>query len=200
ALVFHAGLEIEENAECRHAGEAIHPAVMHLGVDGEAAVLEPLDEVVFPQRATAVERNGVQLRDQGPQLGHAAGLRQRMAADVPVEVELVVDDPDGVAEPERGRLEAAAIGRQDIEPRPRMLAKALEQILLAAGRLEGRHAPDMHRRLRRLQIEEGCVEHGKAFHGGLPATRRTAPGVMVWAPEQWSAISSTRSGTKPRAD
>jgi hypothetical protein len=39
--------------------------VVHLDVDRERAALEPFDEMVLPQRAAAIERDGVQLRDLG---------------------------------------------------------------------------------------------------------------------------------------
>ena len=123
-------------AERRHARDAVHRAVVHLDVDGEASLLQPFDESVLPQRAAAVERDRVQLRDQGPQLLHAAGLRQGGVADVVVEVQLVFDHPSRLVDAERRRLEATAIRRQEIEPRRRVLAEAGEEIVLRRLRLK----------------------------------------------------------------
>ena len=101
--MLRAGGKIEDDAERRHARERVHRAVMNLGVDGERAALEPFDEMVLPQRAAAVERDRVQLRDQGPQFLHAAGLRQGLVTDVVVEVQLVFDDPGRMVDAERRR-------------------------------------------------------------------------------------------------
>ena len=165
SLMLRAGREIVGDAERRHARDAVHRAMVHLDVDGEASILQSFDEMVLPERAAAVERDGVQPSDQGPQLLHAAGLRQRLVADMVVEVQLVFDHPGRMVDAERRRLEATAIRRQEIESRRDMLAEAGEEIVLRRRRLEDRHACDMHRRLRRLHVKEERVEQGKAFHG-----------------------------------
>ena len=83
--------------------------MVHFDVDGETSVLQPFDEVVLPQRAAAVERNGMKPRDQGPQFVHAAGLRQGGMANVIVEIQFVLDHPGGMVDAEWRRLKATAI-------------------------------------------------------------------------------------------
>src|SRR5271165_1059434 len=193
-FMLRAGRKIISDAERRHAGDPVHRAVMNLDVDGEGAALEPLDERVLPQRPTAVERDGVQLRDQRPQLLHATGLRQGGVTDVVVEVDLVFDDPGRMVDAERRGLEAAAIRGEEIESGRHMLAEAGEEIVPRRGGLKDRHAGDMHGRLGRLHVEEERVEQGETFHGEPPAARRTPLRASSSAPRQCPAISSTRSG------
>ena len=74
---------------------------MHLGVDRRLAGLQPLDDVELPQRAAAVEQARMQAADQLLQLLEGAGLGQHDAADVVVEIDVVVVDPDRVRQLER---------------------------------------------------------------------------------------------------
>src|SRR5436305_3180008 len=74
-------------------------AVMHLDIDRKGVVLESFDEVVLPKRAAAVERNGVQPGDQGPQLLHAPGLRQGLVGDVVVEIDFFLTTQAGWSMP-----------------------------------------------------------------------------------------------------
>ena len=196
ALVFRLRRKIVGDAERRHAGDAIHGGVMHLDVDGESVALQSFDEMVLPQGARMVERNGVKLRHQIAQLRHRSGLRQRGMANVIVEVQFVVDHPGRMIDAERRRFQPAAVGRQEIEPRRRMVAKAGEETVLKRRRLEDRHAPDLHRRLGRLHIEEEGVERGETIHGEPTARRRAPADAVSSACRQCSAISSTRSGTQ----
>ena len=193
--MLRAGSEIEGDAERRHAREPVHRAMMHLDVNGEGAVLEPFDEVILPQRAAAIERDGVQLRDQGPQLLHAAGLRQGLVADVVVEVHFVFDHPGRMVDAERRRLEAAAIRRQEIEPGRHVLAEAGEEIVLRRLRLENRDAGHVHGRLGRLHVEEERVDEGKTFHGEPSCGALALALRRVLGLQAMPAISSTSSGT-----
>jgi hypothetical protein len=73
----------------------------------------------------------------------AARRGQGGAAHVPAEVELVVVDPDRVRHRRRGRLQALAVARDEMQA----LADALEhpRVLEARPRLEDEHAADAHR-------------------------------------------------------
>src|SRR5208337_1713170 len=157
--------------------------------------LQPFDEMVLPQRAAAVERDGVQLRDQGPQFLHPAGLRQSFVTDVVVEVQLVLDHPGRMIDAERRRLEPTAIRRQKIESGRRVFVEAGEETVLRRRRLEDRHAADMHGRLGRLHIEEERIDKGKTFHGEPPAAHVAVFCAASSASRQCPAISSTSSGT-----
>ena len=57
-------------------GFAVHQRVVHLVVDREAAVRQPLDHVHLPARAMALEHRGVQVGDQLVQLLVGARRRQ----------------------------------------------------------------------------------------------------------------------------
>ena len=63
---------------------------------------DALDDRQLPQRARAVQAPRELVADELGQLVRAAGRRQRGAAHVPAEVELVVVDPDRVGHPARG--------------------------------------------------------------------------------------------------
>src|SRR5689334_20669263 len=72
---------------------------MDLGVDGEAAVFEALDEMRLPQRPAAVEQRAVPPRRQLEQLANAPRARhcrptQRLGA-----VHLVVERPGALGDP-----------------------------------------------------------------------------------------------------
>src|SRR5271157_5691485 len=84
----------------RHGGEAVHRAVMQLGVDHKAAALQALDQVIYPKRPRAVERHGVQTRHQLAQLRHIARLRQRKMTHMMVEIDVVDADPRRMIEAE----------------------------------------------------------------------------------------------------
>ena len=108
--------------------------MMHLYVDCEGVVLQAFDQIIFPQRAGAIERLFVQPRDEFSQLGQAPRLRQRDMANVVVEIDIAADDPGGMVEAEGRRRQPAKIGRQQIEAIGGMLAKRSEQVdILGAG-------------------------------------------------------------------
>ena len=79
------------------AGIAVVERVMDLGVGGEAAALEPLNQVELPKRVVPVERLAVQPRHQLQQLAHPPGPRQRRQPDVVLQVEVVLLGPPDVA-------------------------------------------------------------------------------------------------------
>jgi hypothetical protein len=98
------------------AGDAVDRAVVHLGDHADVAVGEPLDHVELPQRPRPVEGGGGDLGRQLGELAHAAGARGTDAADVEVEVEVGVLDPDGVTQPERHLDDPAAERRDEVQP------------------------------------------------------------------------------------
>ena len=78
--------------------------------------LEALDEVDLPQRPAAVERPGGDPRDELAQLVHRPGPRQRGAAYVVAEVEVLVVHPDRVGQPAGHRLQPLAVARHEGDP------------------------------------------------------------------------------------
>jgi len=143
--------------------------MMHFDIDGEATVLETLDEIVLPERPRAVERNHMKVSDQVAQLLHCSGARQGPAADVIVEIELVFVDPHWVIDAERCHLRSAPIGGEQVEPRHRVVAELLKgNVRWVARRSENRHAADVHRCLGRFQIEEAGVQRREPLHDAFP--------------------------------
>ena len=120
--------------------------------------------------------------------------------DVVVEVQLVFDHPGRMVDAERRRLEATAIGRQEIESGRCVLAEVGEEIVPRRGRPEDRDARDMHGRLGRLHVAEERVDKGKTFHDEPPVARAAVLCAACSAFRQWPAISSTSSGPAPRAE
>ena len=83
----------------------------------DLAVVEAVDDPHLPQRAGAVERDGDQLGGQVAHVGHVAvALGHGDVAEVPVEVEVGVLDPERVVDAERHLDQPAAERRGLVEP------------------------------------------------------------------------------------
>ena len=150
---------IEQRQRQLHPGLAVERGVMDLGIEGEIAVLQPVDDEELPQRPRAVEQRGMQPPDQLLQLVHGAGPGQRHLADVVVEIDVVVLDPHRIGEVERHRGELVGEERRGVHPRGDHRA-IFGGVVLAAvgGRLQQIERADMHRHLRRLDIEKAGVD------------------------------------------
>ena len=147
---------------------------MHLGHQRRAlAAREPFDDRQLPERARAVQAPRELLADQLGELVRAAGGGQRGAVHVPAEVELLVVDPHRVGHSARGRLQALAVARDEVQA----LLDALEDagVLQAGAGLEDEHAADRHRHRPLLGGQGGAVGGRQRLgHGpeGSRATRR----------------------------
>ena len=97
------GLEVDEVDEELGPRDAVDRRVVQLGHERHVAVLEALDDGELPQRSAAVERDAGDVADELTQLAEGAGRGRGDAADVAVEVEVLVLDPHRVVEPERAR-------------------------------------------------------------------------------------------------
>ena len=75
-------------------GDAVHYCVMQLHVEGEAAIVETVDQIKHAHWAGPVESLGVQLTDQPPELVSAGTTRQCPALDMLADVEVVSITPD----------------------------------------------------------------------------------------------------------
>jgi len=92
-----------------------------------------------------------------------AGARQTEFADVVADVEVAVVDPHGLVDPQRHRLQPLPEHRHSIETRGEDRRQSLEREGLGRRRgIEDAEAPDMARRGRRLEREEGGVEPGQS--------------------------------------
>ena len=98
-----AGVDVEQHLAEVDGRDAVDQDLVGLGEQRDPAVLEPLDEVHLPQRTVGVEPARHDPRGQLAQLVHRARTRQRGAAYVVGEVEVLVVDPDRVGQAARAR-------------------------------------------------------------------------------------------------
>jgi hypothetical protein len=136
--------------------DAVDQGVVHLGQQRDAlAARDALDDRELPQRTRAIQAPGELLAHQLAQLLRPARRRQRGAAHVPAEVELLVVDPDRMRQPGSGRLQALAIARDEVQAPP----DALEHpgVLEPRSRREHEHAADAHRHRSLLGREGGAI-------------------------------------------
>src|SRR5260221_4313964 len=137
------------------AGLTVDPAVMSLGIKGDQSAFQAIDDVHLPQRTTAVEQRGVQARDELFELGHGAWPAQSDGANVIVEVDVVVLDPDRLSQLERHLRQLAVQKRRQVEALAKQRFDGLVVIARVTLRqLKEHEAADMHRRLRRFEVQE----------------------------------------------
>ena len=110
-----SGRQVEDRDDELLARRAVDRRVVHLAERGDVAALEPVDQPDLPQRAGAVERDGDEMAGQLAQLLHACRAGHGDVAQVPVEVEVGVLDPDRVVQAERHLDEAAPERRREVE-------------------------------------------------------------------------------------
>src|SRR5690606_12831447 len=94
---FGPGIGRVEAAQLRDecgTGDPVHPGVVHLRDDGDPAVVETVDEPHLPQWPGAIQGLRGDVSAQLRELGPAARGGYADVVDVPVEVEVVVVDPD----------------------------------------------------------------------------------------------------------
>ena len=130
-----------------------------------------LDHPHLPQRAGAVERQAGEVAGQVGELGVPARRRQRQPVHVPLDVELVVADPDRVVEPERDPAQLAREVRYVADPAFDAVAHRGERVRLRhRGRVEHDQPAHVHELRRRLEVEEARVEPRQPVHLSLPST------------------------------
>ena len=137
------GREVEHAGRHRDAGLAVDGGVVDLAVEADAAVGQALDDVELPERAAAVEQHRVQPRGERLELRDRARLGQHHVADVVVEVDVVVVDPDRVGEVERHQRELAREHRRQVHPLGDVRLHRLVEAFAAVAR-------------RRLEQVAGC--------------------------------------------
>ena len=96
---------------------------MALADDREAVSLEPLDQPQLPERLRAVELLGEDPRGEVAQLLLGARSRQGSLADVVIEVEVRVVDPDRAALAEGDEAELLAEARDEVQARLDVVAE-----------------------------------------------------------------------------
>ena len=143
-----------------------------LADDREAVALEALDQPQLPERLRAVELLGEDPRGEVAQLLLGAGRGQGGLADVVVEVQVGVVDPDRAPLAERDEAKLLAEPRDEVEARLDVVAE------LVVGRrraVEDDRRGDVHVGTAALHVEECGVEAGEAIraHGLIFACRDT---------------------------
>ena len=158
------GLEVEEDRGDVDPGDAVDERVVALADDREAVALEALDQPQLPERLRAVELLGEDPRGEVAQLLLGAGGGEGGLADVVVEVEVGVVDPDRAALAEGDEAELLAEAGDEVQARLDVVAE------LFVGRrraVEEDHRGDVHVGAASLHMEECGVESGQAIcaHG-----------------------------------
>ena len=154
------GLEVEEDGGYVNPGDAVDERVVALADDREAVALEALDEPQLPERLRAVELLGEDPRGEVAQLLLGAGRRQGGLADVVIEVQVGVVDPDRAPLAERDEAELLAKARDEVEARLDVVAE------LVVGRrraVEDDRRGDVHVGAAALHMEECGIEAGQAI-------------------------------------
>ena len=160
----HRG-DVVDHVGQRRTRAAVDAGVMHLGIEPDLVVLHALEDIELPERPGAVEELGMHPADDALQRGAVIRRRQAAAEDVTVDVELVVLDPGRMIDVERRLFQTRFEDRRDVQPRGDHRLEVLEEVAVVVLRqAEDRHAADMHRHLRRFQIQKRRV-HRRQFLG-----------------------------------
>jgi hypothetical protein len=153
------GLRTIGQCLCRPARERdpVGIGVVNLAVDGEAAVVQPVDDVVFPQRAAAIELRRVELRDQRVERGSVQRLLGLVQEQVIVEVEALHRPPTRSAQSEKvddlvEGLPRAPVGPQLVVQPPRVARRRVGR------RLQDRQAGDVFRAVLGLDDEKCQID------------------------------------------
>jgi len=153
------GREVEQHLGDVDPRDAVDHRVVALRDQGEAAVGEPLDHPHLPQWPGAVELLGEDPPGELQQLAVRAGPRERGLADVVLDVERRVVDPERPAGPRGRDLQPLAVARDEVQAHPQRVEQLVER---RRRTLEPRDAPDVHVRVRPLLVQEGRVDRGEA--------------------------------------
>ena len=169
------GLQVEQVDHQLGARAAVDGGVVDLGDDADAVLLEALDDPQLPQGTGAVQRGAGDLPGHLAQLAAAAGGGAADAADVEVQVEVRVLDPERVRQVERHLAEPAGERRHQVEPASDELLEVLERVAAGdgAGVQHHRHG-HVHVVGGVLQVQEGRIEPGQTFHSHSHMSVRSA--------------------------
>jgi hypothetical protein len=142
--------------------------VVHLGIGGEAVVLQAFDHGVLPQWPVPVEQRAVQPRGQLQQLTHPALTGQRGEPDVILQIKVVIVGPGDLAEA------AHRVHRPPAKQRPYVHFGQQRAVQLAdvvrsgtLGQLEQLQTAHMHGPLPRLGKQEQRVRDRHDRQGSL---------------------------------
>ena len=199
------GLQVHERDEDLRAGQPVEGGVVDLAQQPDLRpVLDAVDEVHLPQRAAAIEPALEDARALLGQLAQVARSGQRDLADVVVEVDVRLLDPERVVEAERDLDQAPAERRQQVQALAQHRAQAADGDD-AAGRGRGvvhGQAADVAVGPVVLERQELGVEARELSHGS--PLRRPIRGAPLSCPRAYpsgtdAAIVVFRSAAGPGA-
>jgi hypothetical protein len=176
--------------------------MMHLGDERETAgrqaldIIQALDDDELPQGLGQIERARVKARDLDAELPPVAGLGQSDVADMVFDVEIGILDPVRMIHVQRQAYEALAEAARAAQPARDELENVLEAHE-AAGRGRGivdADRADVHRCVRRLEIDEARVLPAQLLHRSLPWLRPSCPKLDAPASAALNFTNSTVLG------
>jgi hypothetical protein len=153
--------------ESRHR-DAVGDRVVDLPHGGHPPACEPVEEPELPERPPPVERHAREEPDDLVHLARAARRRDGRAADVVVEVERRIFDPERMVEAERNLHEPPPERRQEVHARAEVRLHALDRVVDAGRGAEHRDLDRVHVERRRLHVEEARVDACESLHSQPP--------------------------------
>ena len=156
---------VEQGGPDVDRGDAVDEAVVRLGDQCPAPILEPVEERHLPERAVAVEAMGPEVSEPLVKLGLSARRRQRRVIEVGrgvVPLRRLPGQP-----PERARVRVRELlgeARHQRRPLPQVFAELGDVRRPAAGkRVEDEGPADVHvgGLVRLLELEEHRVQHAE---------------------------------------
>ena len=160
------GREVEQHLGQAGAGHPVDERVVHLLEQGDPAVLQPLDDPRLPERLLAVELVAGQAADELAELAVVAGLGDADAADVVVDVELVVLGPARPVEAEGDVDELVAQLGHLGDAGDQQVDEAVERPAVGmGGGVDDDQPRHVHVPVGRLAVQERGVLAGHLSHG-----------------------------------
>ena len=159
-------LEAAQVGDRVRARDPVDGRVVHLGEHRDLAGLQALDHEELPQRPRAVQRDAGEVAAQVRQLAVTTRRGHRHPVHVPVDVEVVVDHPHRVVDPQGHLLELAVEHRDVGDPALELVTELIEVVAASGDRLrvQDDHPAHVQQLRRGLQVEEAGVESTEAFH------------------------------------
>ena len=166
------GFKIVEHLVEVGAPNSVRQAVMHLGEQRHAAILEALDEPDLPKGSTRLELVGQQIANQGTEFAGTTRGRDADRADLAVEIEVWIVHP-------RGPVEAKWNLDQSAQERAEQAFPSLDQgaqpthVKAARGSrgIKQSHRAYVHVRCCRLAVDETGVRTTEPLHPAPPVLR-----------------------------
>jgi hypothetical protein len=164
--------EAVNRLEQLRSGFAIERRVVELDVEREAAfgdvadVLQPLDDIDFPQRLGAVQWTRMDAGDLDHQLSPVAGGGQGNMADVVLDIDFAIFQPVGTVDAERRHDQTPTENLDRIGAATEKVENLLEAHGSArrGGLVIDSQPGNMHVLVAMLQLEEEIVHSGEWLH------------------------------------